>query len=168
MNLIINNSTEISTYKFSDLSFFEKGVIVTQKNKEEYPILFSELNKIYIKKYQLSFLNKIGVFSVLLILSALLYIYLPLEILFILFILYFPLIAKMSTYKSYQLHLLLYDGTFFNKKFNKKTKDEYINVVSRVRQELYAHQIKYNTQYKKPIVNTKIEEDIVFMKLTIA
>jgi hypothetical protein len=156
MNLIINNSTEISTYKFSDLSFFEKGVIVTKKNKEEYPILFSELNKIYIKKHQLSYLNKIGVFSVLLILSALLYINLPLEIVFILFILCFPLIAKMSTYKRYNLYLLLYDGTFFIKEFNKKTKDEYINVVSRVSKELFAHQIKYNTQYKKPIVNTKL------------
>ena len=61
----------------------------------------------------------------------------------------------MSTYKRYKLYLLLYDGTFFNKEFNKKTKDEYINVVSRVSKELFAHQIKYNTQYKKPIINIK-------------
>jgi hypothetical protein len=168
MNDIIKSCTANSTYKFSDLSFIEKGVIVTQKNKEEYPILFSELNKIYIKKCQFSSLNKIGVFSVLLILSALLNIFLHLEIVLIASILYIPLIAMMNTYKSYQLHLLLYDGTFFNKKFNKKAKQEYINVVSRVRKELFEHQIKYNTQYKKPIVNTKIEEEIVFLKLTIA
>jgi len=168
MNQIIKNSTAVSTYKFSDLSFFEKGVIITKKNKEEYPILFSELNKIYIKKCPFSFLNKIGMFSALLLLSALLIIFLPLELLFITSILYIPLIAKLNTYKRYQLHLLLYDGTFFNKEFNKEAKYEHINLVSRVRKEIFEHQIKYNTQYKKPLVNSNNVEEFVFLNLSIA
>jgi hypothetical protein len=154
--------------KFKNLSYSENGLILEFKNKQHVEISFADFEKIYIKKYQLCLLIKIGMFSVLLMLSAMLIIYLPIEIVFIASILFILLISKMNTYKRYQLHIYLYDGTFFNKEFNQETKYEHINLVSRIRKEIFEHQIKYNKQHKKPLANTKFEEEFVCLNLSIA
>lgn len=168
MNDIIIASTAISTNKFFDIDFIDNGIIITKRHKEVTPILFSELNKIYIKKCKFGIVNKIGLTSISLILTLFLVRYFPVEIVILASILYIPLFVKVNTYKSYQLHLQLYDGTFYSKEFNKKTKQEHIKYVNTIRKEIFDNQIKYNIQILKPIQNIRIEEEFVFSNLSIA
>jgi hypothetical protein len=167
MNNIATNNSLVSI-KFGTLSFVDNGLIVTKKNKEVTPILFSELNKIYIKKYKFSFLNKIGLTSILLILSIFLVSYFPAEIVMLASIFYIPLFVKMHTYKIYKLHLLLCDGTIFCKGFYKNDKYDYINLVSNVRKEIFYNQIQSNIQIIKPVENIRVEEEFVYPTLNIA
>jgi len=141
MNSIATTNTEISATKLKTLSFVDNGIIVTKNNKEVTTILFSDLSKVYIHKCKFSFLNKIGLFSALLIITSLLITFLPIEQVFIVSIIYIPLIDKMNTYKRYQLHLQLYDGTFYSKEFNSKTKQEHITYVNTIRKEIFNNQI---------------------------
>jgi hypothetical protein len=101
MNSIAINDTAFSTHKFGKLNLVESGLVFIKKNKEQTDISFSELNKIYIKKCKFSFLNKIGILSILLILTAISSIYLPKETVFLVLILFIPLTVKINTYKRY-------------------------------------------------------------------
>lgn len=148
MSCIVTVSIEIGTNK----SFVEKGVIVTKKNKETITILFSELNKIYIRKYKFSFQRKIGFLSLLLIITAIISIYLPIESVMLTSILSIPFMVMMNRYKSYQLYLQLYNGTSFSKRFNNKAKQEHINLVNRIRNEIFDNH-KFNIQIIKSIEN---------------
>lgn len=152
MSCIATRSIEIGTNKFSTLSFVEKGVIVTKKNKETTTILFSELNKIYIRKHKFSFQSKIGFLSLLLIITAIIAIYLPIEIIMLVSTLSIPLIVMINRHKNYQLYLQLYNGTSFSKGFNNKTKQEHINLVNRIRNEIFDNH-KFNIQIIKSIEN---------------
>jgi hypothetical protein len=142
-------------------------VILSNKNKEETVILFSEVNKIYIRKSKFSFLNKIGLVSVLLIITAVCSVYLPMEIVLPASILFIPLIVKMHTYKKYRLHIQLCDGTFFIKGFNKSIKQEYINLVNVVRKEIFDNQIRTNVKNLNPTLVTTIVEGYTFSALSI-
>ncbi|MBC7847853.1 MAG: hypothetical protein H7Y10_15335 [Flavobacterium sp.] len=73
----------------------------------------------------------------------------------------------MNTYKSYQINLQLYDGTFFIKSFKKNTKQEYIKLVNVVRKEIFDNQMESNIRFNKTIENSTIEEEFVFSDLNI-
>lgn len=137
MNSIATNSIA----KFHTLNVIENGLLLIKKNKEKYTILFYELNKIYIKKRKFNFLEKIGLLSFFLIIIAIFYSYLPVEIEIIASILLIPLFVKINAYKSYQLNILLKDGNFFIKKINKDDRQEYIKMVNLVRKESFLLKI---------------------------
>lgn len=168
MKSIATNSTTYSTTKFGTLNLIDKGLLLIKKNKEEHVILFSELNKIYIKKCKFSFLKKIGLLSLFLILIATFSNYLPIEIVLLASILLIPLFAKINTYKKYQLNILLKDGTFFIKNFNQDTKQEYIKMVNLVRKEIFDNHIIFNIPKEIPSTEKKISEDYAFPSLSIA
>jgi len=94
--------------------------------------------------------------------------YLQLELLVASSFLYIPLIAKMNTYKWYQLNVLLDDGTFFNKIFYTITKQEYINLVNVVRKEIFDNRIQSNLINKNDLEAIAIVEDYSFQALNIA
>jgi cellulose synthase/poly-beta-1,6-N-acetylglucosamine synthase-like glycosyltransferase len=128
--------------KFSTISSIENGVILTIKNNEVRLVLFSELKKIYIEKRKFNFLNKMILISVLLILTVFLIYYLPTEMVLVASMLYIPLIVKMETYKSYQLHLQLNDRTVFFKAINANKKQEYKKMVTAMTKEIFDNHTK--------------------------
>lgn len=143
---IETNSTSLSANKFKKLNLVENSIVLIKKNKEETSISFSELNRIYIKKYKFSFLKKMGLSSIILALIFFLSIYLSIEIMLIISFLAILLIAKINTYKRYELNLLLNDGTFFIKNFYNGTKQANINIANIVREKKFENQIKLNIQ----------------------
>jgi len=168
MNRIATNSTVSSTVKFGKFNVNENGLILIKKNKEENVFQFSELNKIYIKKIKFSFLHKIGLLSLLLILLAIFFVILPVELVLLTSILYITVVVKINTYKRYQLNILLKDGTFFIKFFNKDTKQEYIRLVNRVRKEIFDNQIQFISNKEIQSTVKTISEDYAFSTLSIA
>lgn len=167
MNSIAPNSTTYSTTKFDTLNIIDNGLILIIKKKEKNTILFSELNKIYIEKCKFSFLNKLSLLSLFLIIIAICSYYLPMEIVALTSILVIPLFAKINTYKRYQLKILLKDGTCFNKKINQDTKQEYIKIVNLVRKEIFNNYVKFNIQKEIPSTVQKISEDYAFSSLSL-
>lgn len=137
MNGITTSNTAISTKKFNNLTLVDNGVILKINNKEETTVLFSELDKIYIKKHKLNFLNKIGFLSIMLILLYISILYLPIEIVLFTSIPFILLIAKINAFKWYQLKIFLNDGTLFKKVFYAEKKYEYINLVNSVRKKIF-------------------------------
>lgn len=137
MNGTTTRHTVARTNKFNTLTLVDHGVILKIKKKEETTILFSELDKIYIKKHKLNFLNKIGFLSIMLILLYISTLYLPIEIVLFTAILFILLNAKINTFKWYQLKIFLNDGTFFNIVFYAEKKYEYINLVNSVRKKIF-------------------------------
>jgi ABC-type multidrug transport system permease subunit len=144
MNGLVTKTTTLGSNKFKTLTLEKHGLIVVNKKKEKTTIMFSELNKIYINKHKFSNLNKIGFMTLVLFSIIISSFYLQLELLVASSFLYIPLIAKMNTYKWYQLNVLLDDGTFFNKIFYTITKQEYINLVNVVRKEIFDNRIQSN------------------------
>ena len=130
--------------KFKSIILEENGILLDLKRDQQTAISFSELNKIYIKKRKFSIMNKIGIFSILLFLTAIVSNYFPIEIVFLIVILYIPFTVKLNTHIRYQLHVLLYDGTFFIKNFNKDSKQDHINLVHLVRKEVFYYQVNFN------------------------
>jgi len=168
MNAIVTSRNAVRITKFCTFSYIENGVILIDNKEEENNILFSELNKVYIRKCKISLLNKISLLSILFILISVFSIYLPIEIVLLVSILYIPLIVKMNTYKRYQFNLLLNDGNLFFKYFDKEIKQDYINVVNAIRKEIFDNQIKSNIQIKKPSETTVIVPEYTLSTLSIA
>ena len=167
MNGIATNGTAFRTHKFGKINLVENGLVLIKKNKEQTDISFSELNKIYIKKYKLSFINKTGILLILLILPAISSIYLSKEIVVLTLILFIPLTVKINTYKRYQLHILLNDGTFFIKNLKKDAKQDHINLVNLFRKEIFDNRVKYNFQRQTPSTNETLSKDYAYSSLRI-
>lgn len=140
MKHIETNSTTFCTNKFRTLDLAENNLVLTDKNKEKNSISFSELDKIYIQKYKLNFLHKVGLLSIVLIPIFIFAIYLPIELVILASIAASIVISKIHTYKRYQLYLLLNDGTLFIKDFKKSTKHCNINIVNEVRKKIFENQ----------------------------
>ncbi len=167
MNSIVTNGTAFSTHKFSKLNLVESGLVLIKKNKEQTDISFSKLNKIYIKKCKLSLMNKIGILSILLILTAISSIYLPTEMVFLALILLIPLTVKMNTYKRYQLNVLLNNGTFFIKNIKKDSKQDHIKLMNVVRKEIFDNHVRFNFRGQIPSTYETISEDYAYSSLSI-
>lgn len=171
-NTVINpkNKKYFFTF-FNSLSIVESGIVLKNKNKEEYPVLFSELEKIYIKRCKLTFLFKTGFLILSTALIPILSPYFSLEVLFFaIFLFFIPLYIKMYSIKWYQLQILLNDGTFYKFYFFSKTKQEYIIMVNLVRKEMFNYQIKKDIQYEyDSLSKIENEEEIKpFLDLSIA
>lgn len=163
-----NHRTPFGVYKFRTLNLDENRLILIKKNKEETSILFSELNKIYIKKYKFSFLNKIGLSSLLLVPTFLFLIYLPMEMVLLKSILDIILIARIITFKRYQLNVIVNDGTFFIKNFKKDSKQDNIKIVNVVRKKIFENQIRSNIQKETPSTEKTRSEVYAYPSLIMA
>lgn len=127
-----------SVTKFDSITLSENKVILTKTNKGETTIPSSCLSKIFIKKKRFSFFTKLGLILLILFLIYAINLFLPFEItLFTVIIIFFPLFYWLTTYQWYQLNLMQNDGAFFRKTFHKKKKQEYINLVNRVRSSIF-------------------------------
>ena len=122
---------------FNSLKIGESRLVLVNKKKEKFTILFAELNKIFIKKRQLSIFFKIGIIGLSLFFLAILEYYFSIEVVLVVAVfLFLPFFVWSNNYKWYQLIILHHDGTFFRKTFYKKEKQEQINLVNVVKKEV--------------------------------
>lgn len=136
----IHNSNCIA--KFKTLSVIENGLLLRNKNTELKSILFSEVCKIYIKKCKISLVNKINYLAISLVLLSIAAKHLPLELVLLASLIFFTfLIEKMNTYKWYELVVHLDDGTIHSTEFHSSKKQEYINLVNRIRKACFDYRI---------------------------
>jgi hypothetical protein len=166
INQRTNNS--ICIMKFKTLSVFENGLILRNKNLEVKNVLFSEVDKIYIKKRKLSLFNKIYYWTISLVVLFIALKYLPLELVLLTSIIFFTvLIKKMNTYKRYQLVLYLDEETIHSREFHSSKKQEYINLVSMVTKGCFDYQIKCNFEVDCPPKVNIEEKEFAFSCLRI-
>jgi hypothetical protein len=154
---------------FITLKIDEKRLILINKKEEEFGILFSELDKIFIKRCQLSFFLKVGITLTSLFIISVLANYLLIEIvLFASLLFVIPLLLWMNNYKWYQLNLRLNDGTFYSKTFYKEKKQEQITLVNVVKKEIYDNHIRSNFRNEKGSVADLVEVSNSLSTLSIA
>ncbi|MBG6112048.1 hypothetical protein H4V97_001070 [Flavobacterium sp. CG_23.5] len=129
-------------YTFEVLNLEENKLILSSKKIESREILFTELDSIYISVNKFpSFSECVPLlFSIVIIASFLLYLSLDL-ILFLPPLIIIVSIAKMTSYKSYELKIRLKNGTCLKKQVPLKLKHETIDIVNEVRKEIYNYKI---------------------------
>jgi hypothetical protein len=74
------DAAALSDTKFDLLTYTEIGLLIINTKKEIITVLYSDLNKIYIKKNKLSFLNRTAIFSFFLLFLAVFSLFLPSEL----------------------------------------------------------------------------------------
>ncbi|SDG77633.1 hypothetical protein SAMN04488062_102114 [Flavobacterium omnivorum] len=129
-------------YTFDELSLEKNKLILSSRNNNQKAILFTELDEIYISVHKFPSLLELVPFLFLIIIATLSLLYLSLEIMLFLpplFIVTF--IVKMNDYKSYELKIRLKNGVFFTKKVPQKLKHETLDIISKVRKQIYNYRI---------------------------
>lgn len=158
-----------SIKKFDLLTLTYTGLILAPKKQEAASILFSEIEKIYIKKCKLDLKRKLGILSFLLLLLFSSVVFLPIEMVLMSLILYIPILVWMQNYKSYRLELLGRSNTIYFKNFYRDDKQEHIDLVNAIRKEIFDNQINSPKAFKA-VVKPESEEiqDYSFQSLSIA
>jgi hypothetical protein len=165
-----NYSTNLNRItSFDSQTIVENGIFIKHKSNEEKIILFPEIEKVFINKFKLSTLNKLGYISIPMFLIFLMLNCLPLDFLvFVALFVCIPILIKMHNYKWYQFNIHLNDNTFYKKKFFMKTKQDHINMVNLVRKEMHNVSKKDILQKNSIEENKMIEELYVYTTLSIA
>lgn len=160
--------TAVTTQHFVDLENNPSELLMLTAEMKEITILYADLKNIYIKKNKFSLSTKIGLAFLLLILFSIATFTSHQEIALLQLMLSIPLFAKINSYKWYHLHLELYNGTLFSKRFYSDKKHYYIKTVHRAKSDLYYHQIGYPNQYKKHSKRESSLTDFSIPSLSIA
>lgn len=161
-------TTVMSATKFDLIAYTEKRLLIINTKKEIVTVLFSDLNKVYIKKNKLSFLTITAIFSVFLLFLAVSSLFIPFELVLAASILLIPLLVKLNTFKWYQLNVLLNNGDLIKKTFNTKKKYEYINLVNAIRSEVFFNRIESNIQSNESLKSKTFVNEYPNQTLSIA
>ena len=154
---------------FNTLKIAGNRLVLINKKEEEFSILFSELDKIYIKRRQFSLFFKVGITVTSLFLISILANYELIEIVpFAALFLFIPLFVWINNYRWYQLNLLLNDENFFRKTFYKEQKQEQITLLNVVRKEIYNNNIRSDFRDEKRTDVNLVETNNSFSTLSIA
>jgi hypothetical protein len=134
--------TTIRSNKFDSLTLVENGLLLKNGKKGEKEIPFSELDKIYIKKYKLYPVFELLYISLpfILIYIAIQYCPYDLVVLACLFTV-FPVFITVTNYQWYKLKVRLNDGTYFMKRFSLHLKSEHVSIVKMVQIEYFNYRI---------------------------
>lgn len=127
-----------NTTKFDSMTVVKDGLILKYRNKREIEIAYTELDKVYIKKYKLNPIVEFLCISVpfLLVFIALQYLSFYLMI-FVSIITVLSVFIQVLNYKWYQLIVILKDGTFFRKRVSLRNKIENLSILYRVEKEIF-------------------------------
>jgi uncharacterized membrane protein YbjE (DUF340 family) len=143
----------ISKNSFDVIGISDRNVILEFKSKERVKINFSELNTIWIKKNKMS---QIQILLSLLVLIVGLVFYILFNfiinfyILF-LFFLFFLAVVKISNYKSYELHIILNNGTVYKKRIPLKLRYETITIINTIKKKKYYYKIDNENYLLTPL-----------------
>ncbi len=132
--------------RINDVRIVEHGLILLNGKNQEKEILFSELDKIYIKVIKFNPLYELGLIlmAFALIFFAIHYVTFE-KIVFLSLSSVVPFFVKANHYKSYGLRICLKDGSVFRKKIPLSVRDKNISFVSEVRRA----QLNYYNQNDK-------------------
>ena len=145
MSLKIVNRTQVKnsfrTMKFDQLTLSESGLLLKYQNKSEHEIPFANLNKLYIKKYNLHPALELLMISIpfVFVISTIQYLDLYLVVI-VSIILAFLIIKTVMNFKWYRFYIILKDGTVFYKKVPLHKKPENVSALEKV----YAKYLQSN------------------------
>ena len=159
------NSNRIAP--FNTLKIAGNSLVLINKKEEEFTILFSELDKIYIKRRQFSFFFKVGITVASLFMISIVANYLLIEIVPAALLFFMPLFVWMNNYRWYQLNVLINDGNFFRKTFYKEKKQEQIILLNVVRKEIYNNHTRSDFRDEKRTDVNLVETNNSFPTLSI-
>ncbi|QBN20439.1 hypothetical protein [Flavobacterium nackdongense] len=120
-------------HQFNTLTLVNNGVILNSGKKSEKEILYSELDKIYIKRNNLNPIIELMLISLPFLLIYIVLQYAPFEMLIIAsFFSIFPVFIAVHNYKWYVLKLRLKDGTTHCKRVSLHLKSESVSIMDKV------------------------------------
>jgi hypothetical protein len=141
INCIPLSKNSFRKAKFDQLTLSENGLLLKHQNKAEQEIPFAQINKLYIKKYNLHPAMELFGISIpfLFIIATIQYIdlYLATAGSMILALL---IIKTVMNFKWYRFYIVLKDGTVFSKRVHMNKKSENISVLEKV----YAQYLQSN------------------------
>lgn len=159
----------ITNTPFTSKSDNKNGILVKVNNKEEINILYSQINKIFINKFKLCTLNKLGLIAIPIVSLILLLSFLPLIPSFLLFLFIgIPIFVKVYQFKCYQFNIELHDGSYFTKMFFVKSKHNYISLVREVRNKILKDSHDFDVQSTAIIDFEVVEPTFVYPSFNIA
>lgn len=129
------NSTTTNTTKFDSLKIVQNGLILKHGEKQTSEILFSELDKLYIKVYQSRYRDA----SILVPVSlAFLYIeYAQLDIImFMAIFLLISFLVKTNYFRRYALVIGIKEGILFRKNISLKTKCNHVELLNAIKRAI--------------------------------
>ena len=130
---------------FEDLVIAENGIILSYKSKQQQAVSFSELDTIYLKRYQLNPFFEFFIISLPFLLIPTFFTYLSFNLAsFLALVTIFPVFVTIKTYRWYRLKIYLKDGRIFQKKVPLKSKIENISLVNRVQTEKLYYKARMN------------------------
>jgi len=160
-------SSEI-TRKFESHYFFENRLRLQLNNNTEQLILFSEVQKIYIQKYKLGWLQKVALITLFIGALCIVSVFFSTELVMLSSALLIPIIVKLNLYKWYELHLKLKEGQLYTKEFYSNTKHEHIQFVNKVRSQIFECQINSNLSFTKVCFEDEVVVDCTNFGMSVA
>ena len=138
--MLLKNKSKSKEKSFDHLTFTEKGLFIEYNNKEFDELIFSQLNKSYIKKYKVCFAYK----SLFVMLSGILSLSLTSYPIFFIPItgVFTLLFVKINNFRWYELKIIGLDGLSYNKRFDVKSKQLYIALVNIIKREIFIHRVE--------------------------
>lgn len=126
--------------KFHKITFVENGLLLRCQNKREIEIPYTQLDKVYIKKYKLNpiveFLCIAFPFLVVFVTLQ----YLPFYLMILASIItVLPVFIHVLNYKWYRLFVILKDGTFFIKRVSPHNKIENFSMLNKVEKDFFDY-----------------------------
>lgn len=124
---------------FDSLTLVENKLVLKYRKKQLNQILFSEIDKIYIKVYKLK-----PIYGFLVVLSPMLFAFpyfefikLNVEMTIVLFPV-IPALVKTSRFNRYGLVIILKDGSVYRKKVPLKLKSDTVELINEVKKKCFS------------------------------
>lgn len=136
------NITAATATKFHTLTLVENGILLGYGNRKERAISFSELDKIYIKRYKLNpFLEFVFIlFPFTLVFLSDQYFSLDIVTFTALFTIV-PIFILVRNYTWYRLKIHLKEGSLFEKKLSLDLKTETVTIINKINSECFSYNI---------------------------
>lgn len=130
--------------RFTKIDISSDNLVLGHTNNSNTEILFSDLDKIYIKQYKVPTIFEIILILFVFCIGMIFYLnnYIDAIELFPITLIFIAAIVKMINYKSYDLKVYLKNGNFYIKQIQSKNKYETIDFIHEVRKEITSHEMK--------------------------
>lgn len=133
--------------KITCLELADQGLFLKNKKQEMLSMPFSEMEKTYIQKCKLSFVQKMGIIALLFGFFIVSMKLLPLDIVVLSLALYVPLLVLTQKYKWYRMCIIDKTNTIYYTVFNNENKELYINKMVAIRKGMYDNRHVARIQY---------------------
>ena len=139
--LYLLNTFKMKKNRFKNISLSENGVVLSFQSDEQKFFLYSEINKIYLIINKVSLIHVILFisFSIIILVFSLWVIDTDAALLFSILLIIYG-IVRMKNYKRYGIKIGLKNGIFFENNVPLKLKYESIDIIYKIRNEIFKSQ----------------------------